>query len=407
LGGREKGWTRGLALAVAMLALVSCAGAHDGHGRASATTSTVDPRRLVPTMTALPSGMTFFGVGAIGDGHVQPSWIVTYGRNGAPATDDVTVLGFKSSQGWSSVKGATEVRVHGTPAQVVSDAGKGGIAWRADGLDLEVSTDHPGPAAEIAERLVDVASAVRIDPTKGPRLGAQGTIRWQPLVASRGVHVPDVPVYSFETGDSIVSAIDSNASMDDPSSSSSRILIVTDWDHPWSDYERLARRGHGHIERILGGRGQVDVDSGEHKTLDIVHVGSRSALVYAQNLTSAEMRSVLDHLTWRPERAVKSSVDAAVAKRPGPGPAYIGIRGGPASTPDGLVVSEAVAGAPAATAGIQRDDVILTVDDHPMRHLLDLVQLMAPLGPGDQITVQLRRGQIPMTVVVTIGSRPR
>lgn len=87
--------------------------------------------------------------------------------------------------------------------------------------------------------------------------------------------------------------------------------------------------------------------------------------------------------------------------------AQLGVRLGPAAQVGdriGVRVRDVVAGGPAARAGIQADDIILSLDGHPLgaEPAARLTALMAEVTPGDTVVVVVHReGQDRSLQVVT------
>ncbi len=74
--------------------------------------------------------------------------------------------------------------------------------------------------------------------------------------------------------------------------------------------------------------------------------------------------------------------------------------------PEGALVAEPMPGTPAATAGIQSGDVIVSLDGQPVKDSRDLAKKIASIPPGTAVTVAvLRKGQ-EKTVKVTLGELP-
>jgi serine protease Do len=71
---------------------------------------------------------------------------------------------------------------------------------------------------------------------------------------------------------------------------------------------------------------------------------------------------------------------------------------------EGLLVEQVLQNGPAAGAGVQGNDIILSVDDRPVGSLLDMKVLMGAYKPGDKIKLALRRNKERMTVEVTLGA---
>ena len=69
--------------------------------------------------------------------------------------------------------------------------------------------------------------------------------------------------------------------------------------------------------------------------------------------------------------------------------------------PTGVLVREAVAGTPAANAGIAAGDILLTLNGTALRDGRDLVNALRNQMPGEAVRVGLRRGDATRTVEVT------
>jgi len=72
----------------------------------------------------------------------------------------------------------------------------------------------------------------------------------------------------------------------------------------------------------------------------------------------------------------------------------------------GALVSEVVSGGPAAKTGIRPGDVIVGLNDEPIKEAHDLPALVARTPVGEHVTVTLRRAGKTQTVPVTIGTLP-
>jgi serine protease Do len=73
----------------------------------------------------------------------------------------------------------------------------------------------------------------------------------------------------------------------------------------------------------------------------------------------------------------------------------------------GVVVSEAVAGGPAATAGIKADDIVVAMDGKPVKDGDDLVARVADTPVGKTITITVDRGGQKLDKQVIIGDREK
>lgn len=93
------------------------------------------------------------------------------------------------------------------------------------------------------------------------------------------------------------------------------------------------------------------------------------------------------------------------------GEGYIGVRLDTERDDPGVVVSEVVAGGPAAQAGLQVGDLIVRVDDRQVNSPEDLVAAISAREPDSKATLMVIRGEgverRSHQIVVTIGRRPR
>jgi len=67
-------------------------------------------------------------------------------------------------------------------------------------------------------------------------------------------------------------------------------------------------------------------------------------------------------------------------------------------------VVEVAPRSPAALAGLQTGDILRTMNDRPIRSLLELRTELEQHLPGQRITLGVRRGQADFSVSVTLGS---
>lgn len=88
------------------------------------------------------------------------------------------------------------------------------------------------------------------------------------------------------------------------------------------------------------------------------------------------------------------------------GRAYLGVRVGDI-TGNGVLVGEAVAGGPAAKAGIRAGDVLVSVDGKNTFSTTQLSEVLASLKPGQRVAVRIvRQDGSSSTVQLTIGELP-
>src|SRR5262249_47770883 len=72
----------------------------------------------------------------------------------------------------------------------------------------------------------------------------------------------------------------------------------------------------------------------------------------------------------------------------------------------GVLVSDVVAGSPAASAGIQRGDVILSVDGSPTNAAAHLRNVVAMAGKGKRVQVVVEHDGKPRTAELVLGELP-
>ena len=73
---------------------------------------------------------------------------------------------------------------------------------------------------------------------------------------------------------------------------------------------------------------------------------------------------------------------------------------------DGAVIGQVVPGSPAATAGLQPEDIITTIDGQPLQGESALAEAINAHKPGDSVTLAVLRSQQQVSVRVTLGQLP-
>jgi len=73
---------------------------------------------------------------------------------------------------------------------------------------------------------------------------------------------------------------------------------------------------------------------------------------------------------------------------------------------DGALIAGVMRGSPADTAGIRPGDILLAVDDKPVKDPAVMLDLIAALKPGETVAFRLRREKTPVDTSVRIGKRP-
>ncbi|MEX0856031.1 MAG: trypsin-like peptidase domain-containing protein [Gemmatimonadota bacterium] len=96
--------------------------------------------------------------------------------------------------------------------------------------------------------------------------------------------------------------------------------------------------------------------------------------------------------------------------------AYLGIQMEPVSPVDaeyyglprttGVIVMQAVEGGPAAAAGLQREDIIVSVDGEPVERSAQLQSIIAQKRPGDEARIQYYREGRSQEVTIRLGQSP-
>jgi S1-C subfamily serine protease len=72
----------------------------------------------------------------------------------------------------------------------------------------------------------------------------------------------------------------------------------------------------------------------------------------------------------------------------------------------GAGVAGVISGSPADVAGIKQGDVIVKVDDHPIKTPDDLTSTLAGYNPGDKVSVTIKREGATKSVSITLIPRP-
>ena len=86
--------------------------------------------------------------------------------------------------------------------------------------------------------------------------------------------------------------------------------------------------------------------------------------------------------------------------------AYLGLASGERPATPGALVGRINPGTPAAEAGIRTGDLIVAFDGKAIRNPSELSLAVLKEQPGDEVKVELRRGDSTRTVTVKLGKRP-
>ena len=117
----------------------------------------------------------------------------------------------------------------------------------------------------------------------------------------------------------------------------------------------------------------------------------------------------LSYLQLFDTKVTPDAVDAVKAKHPD---AIVYVRnqallGVAAEThPNGVLINTVVPGTGAAVAGIQKDDVITTIDGHAIPDFDRLTARIAQPKPGDKVDIEIIRIEKRMKFRPVLGSRP-
>lgn len=89
-----------------------------------------------------------------------------------------------------------------------------------------------------------------------------------------------------------------------------------------------------------------------------------------------------------------------------PKQAYLGVLVAEAPDMEGVVLMQVTPGSPAASAGLQANDVILSVDDKVIAEEEDLKALIGGKKAGDEVKITYRREKETKSVTVKLGETP-
>ncbi len=87
-----------------------------------------------------------------------------------------------------------------------------------------------------------------------------------------------------------------------------------------------------------------------------------------------------------------------------PNAAFLGVGGDPDA--DEVKLDNITEGSPAAKAGLKVDDVIVSFEGQKIANFEDLASMIRKKKPGDEVTIEFRRGKETMKVKATLEKRP-
>jgi putative serine protease PepD len=85
--------------------------------------------------------------------------------------------------------------------------------------------------------------------------------------------------------------------------------------------------------------------------------------------------------------------------------AYVGVLLNGAST-GGAEITQVQQGSPAASAGLQQGDVVTAINGKKMASTQQFIETVDTYGPGQTITLAIKRGSGTQTIKLTLGTRP-
>ncbi len=99
-------------------------------------------------------------------------------------------------------------------------------------------------------------------------------------------------------------------------------------------------------------------------------------------------------------KAVLGDMQSGKLRRP-----FLGIMPADHDGADGAEVVRVVPNSPAARAGIRLGDVILSLNNVPVRRAADVTSVLRRMKPGDRLQIDILRGTQRLRVTVTLGER--
>jgi S1-C subfamily serine protease len=88
-----------------------------------------------------------------------------------------------------------------------------------------------------------------------------------------------------------------------------------------------------------------------------------------------------------------------------PGSPYLGVQVAPDAKD--CTIGEILPNSPAAKAGLKAGDVVTACDGEKLNNFGELMQKVGGRRAGDQLTLDVKRGEKTLSIPVTIGRRPR
>lgn len=134
--------------------------------------------------------------------------------------------------------------------------------------------------------------------------------------------------------------------------------------------------------------------------LDGKVIGINSGIASASGGSSGVGFAIPSHIVTR--------VVDALAKGKAVPRGWLGVSMRPVATPsaEGVLIAAVAADTPAARAGLQRGDIVLTVDGDAATSPSQVMRVIASHPPQSSITLELTRAGKPLTTLATLGARP-
>jgi serine protease Do len=133
-------------------------------------------------------------------------------------------------------------------------------------------------------------------------------------------------------------------------------------------------------------------------TLIVSNTGSYAGLGFAIPINQA--RTIMDDIIEH-GRVVRGYLGVSMDDMTPDKASFFGLKNA-----EGVIVTEVAKGSPAAKAGLEANDVIVGVNDTPMKNMTDLRRFVGALKPGDEARIKIIRDGKPMEVTARVATRP-
>jgi S1-C subfamily serine protease len=106
-------------------------------------------------------------------------------------------------------------------------------------------------------------------------------------------------------------------------------------------------------------------------------------------------------LADQPVTSLRNATRATISSNPGWSKAILGVT--MVADAAKCVIASVAHESVAQQAGLSIDDVIVQVNEHEISSSSDLVQVIGRYRPGDEISIQLLRGDVPLEITMKLG----